>query len=80
MIMDQPPGPDPEDLPTYLAIPLDMLRALSADSIEAVYVPGVFSLYRSLLMARVANDLGNAKPEQQALYYHRFRAGDARNS
>lgn len=35
---------------------------------------------KSLLMARLAADLGNAKPGQQGLYYHRFRAGDARNS
>ncbi len=31
-------------------------------------------------MARLATDLGNARPERQALYYHRFRGGDARNS
>ena len=35
---------------------------------------------KSLLMARLAVDLGNSKPEQQGLYYHRFRAGDARNN
>ncbi|WP_295387747.1 NACHT domain-containing protein [uncultured Thiodictyon sp.] len=35
---------------------------------------------KSLLMARLAADLGNSKPEQQGLYYHRFRAGDARNN
>jgi WD40 repeat protein len=35
---------------------------------------------KSLLMARLATDQGNARPQRQALYYHRFRAGDARNS
>ena len=35
---------------------------------------------KSLLMARLARDLGNAPAARQRVYYHRFRAGDARNS
>ena len=43
-------------------------------------ITGAPGVGKSLLMARLATDLGNAKPERQALYYHRFRGGDARNS
>ena len=44
------------------------------------WVFGGPGLGKSLLMAKAAADLGGSKPEQQGLYYHRFRAGDARNS
>jgi WD40 repeat protein len=44
------------------------------------WVFGGPGLGKSLLMARAAADLGDSKPERQGLYYHRFRAGDARNS
>lgn len=44
------------------------------------WVFGGPGLGKSLLMAKAASDLGNSKPEQQWVYYHRFRAGDARNS
>ena len=43
-------------------------------------ITGAPGVGKSLLMARLATDLGNARPERQALYYHRFRGGDARNS
>lgn len=35
---------------------------------------------KSLLMARLAADLSNAKPEHLGLYYYQFHAGDAGNS
>ncbi|NVZ08219.1 NACHT domain-containing protein [Allochromatium humboldtianum] len=35
---------------------------------------------KSLLMARLAYDFSNARPERQGIYYHRFRAGDGRNN
>ena len=44
------------------------------------WVFGGPGLGKSLLMAKAAADLGGSKPEQQGLYYHRFRAGDGRNS
>jgi hypothetical protein len=44
------------------------------------WVFGGPGLGKSLLMAKAAADLGDSKPERQGLYYHRFRAGDARNS
>ena len=43
-------------------------------------ITGAPGVGKSLLMARLATDLGNARSERQALYYHRFRGGDARNS
>ena len=43
-------------------------------------ITGAPGVGKSLLMARLATDQGNSRPERQGLYYHRFRGGDARNS
>ena len=43
-------------------------------------ITGAPGVGKSLLMARLARDQGNAGPERLGLYYHRFRGGDARNS
>jgi len=56
-------------------------RDARADGVARVaWIAGAPGIGKSMLVARLAADASAARPEQQGVFYHRFRAGDARNS
>ena len=62
-----------------LGVLRDWLKGRDTREAGIALITGAPGVGKSLLMARLARDQGNAGPERLGLYYHRFRGGDARN-